>query len=230
MIRKYYLNFDGSLGEFIKLHRVKQNIKARDLSRELGKGDAYISQIENGRNKQPDYYLLVDIFKKIGIEEVKIEDYLESFEYLSPEREQELVDRQMHKYEMTVEEYKQYEESEKDIRNSNPEFFINTGDELLKEIINGRLKKINSILKDASIEESGKGFDLVKNIEQALINMQNNKKLYLFLQKFFDNNLSLLNEESLLKVLNTLYKETNKAEEENASWGKPTIKQPINQL
>ncbi|MCR1833170.1 helix-turn-helix domain-containing protein [Oceanobacillus caeni] len=227
---KYYLNFDGTIGEFIKLHRKKQKISARDLSRELGKGDAYISQIENGRNKNPDYDVVYSIFQKVGIDEDKIEDYLESFNYLSPEREQDLIDKQMHRYEMTAEEFKQYEESEREIRNSNPEYFINTGDGLLKEIINGRLNKINSILKDVSVEKSGEGFNLVKNLENTLNNMQNNKRLYLFIQKLFDNNLSLLDEDSFVRILNTLYDEMNKAEEENASWGKPNIKQKINKL
>lgn len=230
MVKKYYLDYDGTLGDFIKLNRKKQNIKARDLSRSLGKGDAYISQIENGRNKNPDFNILYEIFKHIGIEEDKIEDFLETFNYLSPEREQELIDQQMHRYEMRLEDYIQHEESEKEIRNSNPEFFISTGDELLEEIINGHLKKINTILKDVSTEKTGEGFNLVKNIEHTFTNMQNNKNLYLFLQKFFDNNLSLLNEDSLVKVLNVLYEEINKAEEENASWGKPTIKQPLNKL
>ncbi|WP_208975868.1 hypothetical protein [Oceanobacillus kimchii] len=43
------------------------------------------------------------------------------------------------------------------------------------------------------------------------------------MQKFSDNNLSLLGEDDLVEVLNTLYKVMNIAEEENSSWGAPTI-------
>ena len=39
---------------FFKLYRKEMGINARDLSRELGKGDAYISQIESGRIKNVD--------------------------------------------------------------------------------------------------------------------------------------------------------------------------------
>ncbi|MCT1576182.1 hypothetical protein M3E13_07825 [Oceanobacillus kimchii] len=129
----------------------------------------------------------------------------------------------MSRYEITKDEYRQYEKLEKEERDSYPELFINTDNELLKEIISGRLNKIHSILKDLSVEKASKGFNLVKNFEFTLTNMQNNKKLYLFLQKFSDNNLSLLGEDDLVEVLNTLYKVMNIAEEENSSWGAPTI-------
>ncbi|WP_167751345.1 helix-turn-helix domain-containing protein [Lentibacillus salicampi] len=230
MTRKYYLNFDGTLGEFIKQHRKAKKINARDLSFELGKGAAYIYQIESERNKNPDYDNVYKIFKYIGIDEDKIEDYLESFGLMSPEREQELINKQMQQNELTYDEYQQHEENEKEIRNSHPEYFINTDDELLKEIINDRLEIINSILKEVSLEKTGEGFKLVKNIEQTLTNMKSNKKLYMFMQRLFDNNLSLLNEDSLVKVLNELYKEMNEAEKENAAWGEPIIKQSIDKL
>ncbi|GEL75790.1 helix-turn-helix domain-containing protein [Tenuibacillus multivorans] len=230
MTTKYHLNFDGTIGEFIKLHRKKQKIKARDLSRELGKGDAYISQIENNRNNKPDFDILYSIFEKLGIDEERIEDYLESFGYISPEREEQLIQQELKKYEVTDEEYQQYLDSEKQVRVDHPEEFLNSNDQLITEIIGEYLKNITSTLQSLSYDKSGKGFNMVKNIETTLTDMQKNKHLFIFIQRLFDNNLDLLDEKGMVKVINTLYEEMNRVEEQNTAWGEPTIKNQIKEL
>jgi transcriptional regulator with XRE-family HTH domain len=42
-------------GHYVQSLRIEKNIGSRELSKMLGKSSAYISQLEQGRNKNPDY-------------------------------------------------------------------------------------------------------------------------------------------------------------------------------
>ncbi|WP_273129952.1 helix-turn-helix domain-containing protein [Bacillus weihaiensis] len=81
----------------VKAFRTKRNINARDLSRKLGKGDAYISQIENKRIKTPDYETAYEILKHIGVDENDIPRFLDHYrilpkDYVPEPGEQVLLD------------------------------------------------------------------------------------------------------------------------------------------
>ncbi|MFB4472177.1 helix-turn-helix domain-containing protein [Oceanobacillus caeni] len=226
-MQKYYLDFNGSIGDFIKQHRKAKKINSVDLSKELGKSGAYISQIENGHNKKPDYDMLVNIFKRIGIPEDRIEDYLEAFGFLSPQREEMEIQRAIEKQNMSFEEYKEIQKQEDEFFRENHDNF-NNGDVLLEDIFKSDITRINSNLKRIAFGDS-KGFNFLRNIEKTFNDMPRNHSLYLFMLRFFENDLNGLDEQGMIKVINTLYDEINRIEKDS-SWGEPKLKEQINKL
>ena len=77
---------ENKLGSVVKYYRKKKKINSQELSKSLGKSGAYISQIENGHNKNPDYNTLLELFRKLGIAEENLEMYLEALGFKSPEK------------------------------------------------------------------------------------------------------------------------------------------------
>lgn len=231
MTDKYYLNYSGSIGDFIKEHRKAKKINSVDLSKELGKSVAYISQIEHGHNKKPDFNTLYEIFKRIGIEEDRIEDYLESFGFMTPEREQARIQEQIGRQNMSIEEYEELQKQEDEYFRKHHQMF-NNGDDLLKEIFNSDINRINLILSRIAFNNTKEGFNFVRNLENTFSNMTKDNNLYKFLLLLFDDNLDILDEKGILNVINTLYEEINRCQRESP-WGiSPTMKpkQPINKL
>ncbi|MGG3623841.1 helix-turn-helix transcriptional regulator [Bacillus gobiensis] len=241
-MNKYVLNFDGSIGEFIKLHRKARRINSIELSKSIGKSDAYISHIENGRNKKPDYATLFEIFKKIGIDEKKIEDYLEHFFIFSPEREahdmemaiarasepptdEEIAFWEEQERQFLLDEEAQYEKFQKK-SNSNSQ----NGNYLVEDIIKEDIISINSVLDSITEHDLSNAFDLIKGISNSFDEMSTNITLYKFLIKFFSERLSSLDNEGMIKVLNVLYEELNRIDREKTAFGKPKQRKLIKQL
>ncbi|MDG4850869.1 helix-turn-helix domain-containing protein, partial [Peribacillus frigoritolerans] len=77
----------NNFGRDIKALRIKRKIGSRELSRLIGKAEAYISQLERGLIKKPDYNTAFAIMKHLGWEEKNIPDLLDSYYQIqSPER------------------------------------------------------------------------------------------------------------------------------------------------
>ena len=68
-----------SFGEYVKSIRIRQGIGSRELSSLVGKGVSYISQIESGRNKNPDYTSSYVILKTLGLTDEDTEDTLNKY-------------------------------------------------------------------------------------------------------------------------------------------------------
>lgn len=86
-----------SFGDMVKSIRTRKNINARDLSRQLGKGDAYISQIENKRIKAPDYETALELLRHLDVGEKDITLILNNYrilpkDYVPKPGEQVLLD------------------------------------------------------------------------------------------------------------------------------------------
>lgn len=241
MTQKYYLNFKGSIGDFIKQHRQAKKINSVDLAKKLGKGNAYVSQIEHGHNKKPDFYVLYTLFKQIGIEQDRIEDYLEHFGFLSPEREEAELQRAIDTQNISMEEAEEIQKADdeyyKKIEERDNNFVANKyleslnqndsrekneagdGNDLVNEIIKADLKNINDFIYKVSFDKDKQGIKFARNVSNALGNMKKKKEVYNFMLRFFDNDFSVLDEQALLKTINTLNEETNKKYEELKSWG-----------
>lgn len=231
MAIEYRLNFDGSLGDFIKQNRKANKINSVDLSKELGKSVAYISQIEHGHNKKPDFDNLYEIFKRIGIDENKIEDYLEHFGFMTPEREEAKIQEEIERQNISSEEYEQIQKQERDFLD-NHEINISNDDDLLRDIFNSDINRINSTLSRIVYNNNKEGFKFIRNLESILSNMTNDNNLYQFLLLFSDNDLDVLDEKGMIKVINILHEEMNRSQKESP-WGvSPTtkFKQPIDKL
>ncbi|WP_419893618.1 helix-turn-helix domain-containing protein [Oceanobacillus kimchii] len=254
----YHLNYDGTIGDFIREYRKASKISSRELAKLVGKSSGYVSQVESGRNKNPDYNVLFNIFKTIGVPNDRIENYLDSFGFVSPEREELLIQDAIHRQNMSIEEYEEMQRHEDEFweRHSDemndPNYLTaktieemegseqdnnrsasSDGTQLLKEIFNSDINRINSSLSRIAFDNSAKDFKFIRNLESILSTMTKDSNMYKFLLLFFDNNLDLLDEEGMVKVINTLYKELNRYQKE-APWGIPPtkekLKQPINKL
>jgi transcriptional regulator with XRE-family HTH domain len=79
----------------LRLIREKADMGSKELSRLIGKGDAYISQIENGRIKNVDYETAFQILKAVNFKEDQIEDTLDWYGIKSPEREKAEVESEL---------------------------------------------------------------------------------------------------------------------------------------
>lgn len=64
-----------NLGEFIKNKRYKKDISGRELSRRSGISQAYLSQIETGKNENPTRYILSKLSKGLGVSYSEISGY-----------------------------------------------------------------------------------------------------------------------------------------------------------
>lgn len=228
----YLLHFEGTIGDYIKFWRKRKNINSIELSKKIGKSDAYISHIENGRNKKPDYHALYEAFKVLGIDEEKIEDYLEHFGFISPEREAQEVQMYIDRMEngpseVELEEWENRAEFEKGKYKSDNSW---TADALLEDIIEENIKSINNVFKKVTEHDISNGYELIVGISKSFDAMSKNIILYNFMVKFFSENLSSLDNKGLIKVLNTFYEELNRIDRENNAFGKPRQRQLINKL
>ncbi|MEC1734010.1 helix-turn-helix transcriptional regulator [Bacillus mojavensis] len=236
-MNRYVLNFDGTIGDFIKAWRKRKKINSIELSKEVGKSDAYISQIENNRNKKPDYDTLYKIFQKLGIEEDRIEDYLDHFGYWSPEKwehaeaeaeAQEERQKQLYNDPSYIERELKYLNN--DVVSSNRSRISNNGFDLIKEKSNEYVGEVAEVLENIVYEPSGKGFEIVSGLNKLTSEMIINKQLFNFTSKLFNSDLSRLDEQGMLKVLNTVIEETNRINKEKTAFGKPKIIKPIKSL
>ncbi|WP_242730177.1 helix-turn-helix domain-containing protein [Bacillus altitudinis] len=76
------------LKDFIRIKRAVMNISSSDLSRTLGKNRSYVSQIENGYNKKPEYLTMKKMFGHLGLAEDEIEITLRHFNIIPTLEEQ----------------------------------------------------------------------------------------------------------------------------------------------
>ncbi len=80
-------------GVELKKIRTNAGVSSKSLSTKVGKAVTYVSQLENGKIKSPDYSTSYLLLKELGIEESKIEGFLDHFGFISPEREQANLSR-----------------------------------------------------------------------------------------------------------------------------------------
>ncbi|MCM3444354.1 helix-turn-helix domain-containing protein [Metabacillus halosaccharovorans] len=241
----YRPNFDGDIGEYLHLLRRSKKVNSTDLSKAVGKSAAYISQIENGRNKNPDYKTMYEILKHLGIEENKIEDYLLHFYIKSPEREaweekQAILAMQPPTEEDFEEWQKQaefHEEQEKqDIHDGKVDqvfkkYFDETSeDDLVYDMIKENIKHMVYVFDDMVEHDLNNAFDLITGLGKVFDEVPTNENLYKFMIKLFSTKVPSLDEKGMLKVLNTLYEELNRVETERTKFGKPQLRQPIKEL
>lgn len=77
-----------AFGIEIKKLRKKVGIASKELSQQVGKAVTYVSQLERGLIKKPDYLTAYQLLKRLEIDEKKIDGLLDYFGIKSPEREQ----------------------------------------------------------------------------------------------------------------------------------------------
>ncbi|MGG3103631.1 hypothetical protein SRCM101294_00087 [Bacillus amyloliquefaciens] len=231
-----YLNkfpdFDGDLKDYIRVMRAYKNISSTKLSEMIGKNRAYISQIENGHNKNPEYETLYKIFKILGVKEENIESYLYHFNILSPEllkhEEEIFIARTENKDEHYYEAMAELEENNEDFISEARANY--NGNDLMEDMSKAYISEINEVLKVIFDEPSGKGFGIVQGLNKLTGSMTKNKLLYNFTSLILNKDLSLLDESGMIRVLNVLIEELNRREQETTAFGKPRFIEPVRSL
>ncbi|QWU16209.1 Helix-turn-helix [Paenibacillus sophorae] len=74
-------------GQELKRIRTTTGISSKVLSSKVGKAVTYVSQLENGKIKNPDYNTCYALLNELGVDESKIEGILDFFGFISPEKE-----------------------------------------------------------------------------------------------------------------------------------------------
>ncbi|MFD1675966.1 helix-turn-helix domain-containing protein [Alicyclobacillus fodiniaquatilis] len=72
-------------GREVKRVRIQAGISSRQLSSKVGKASAYVSQLERGFIRNPDYDTCCKILEQLGINEDQIDIVLEHFGIVSPQ-------------------------------------------------------------------------------------------------------------------------------------------------
>lgn len=85
------INFASEL----KRLRTFAGISTKTLSTKVGKAVTYVSQIENGKIKNPDYSTCYALMKEIGMDVNEIEGFLDYFGIIAPEREHANIKHQI---------------------------------------------------------------------------------------------------------------------------------------
>ncbi|WP_175637912.1 helix-turn-helix domain-containing protein [Metabacillus schmidteae] len=65
-----------TFGDFIRGLRLKNRISSRDLSSKIGKSFAYVSQLERGNIKKPDYETAYQLLEYLNVNQSEINDIL----------------------------------------------------------------------------------------------------------------------------------------------------------
>ncbi|PAC78499.1 hypothetical protein CHI11_06305 [Bacillus velezensis] len=223
-INKFY--FDGDLKDFIRTRRAFKNISSTKLSEMIGKNRAYISQIENGHNKNPDYETMYKIFQILGVDENDIEPQLYHFNVISPERlryEEENFETEMDKpeeyYLAMAEEFTRRLDEEDTITKQDAD----SAALLREDMTNEHIKLISKRLEKMGDDPSGRGYQIIDGLDRNIRSSFNDKNLYRFLACFFNLDISRLDEKGLLRILNTLIEETNRINKEKIAFGEPKI-------
>jgi transcriptional regulator with XRE-family HTH domain len=69
-----------TFGNTLKTFREAAKIGSKQLSRMVDKSEAYVSQVENGRNKNPDYETAFKLMECLGHPKHEIKDFLEFYD------------------------------------------------------------------------------------------------------------------------------------------------------
>jgi transcriptional regulator with XRE-family HTH domain len=205
----------GAFAKYLKIHRNKAGISSKDLARMVGKGSAYVSQIENGRNKKPDYQTAYNLLKIIGINEERIEDILLNFEIISPERlaEEQLIEEESIRREIELANDQEYQESliERQIEwlNSIEQESHNKNDEIFEEL---------SFFINQNIDIDAFN-NTIDNLHSLVMSMRKNYDDYHFFTKLFKRDLTEFSKESKKRIIEVIAEEYVKSEKQKGGFG-----------
>lgn len=211
----------NNFGIDIKALRTKRGIGSRELSRLIGKAETYISQLERGLIKKPDYETSYNILKHLGFTESSIDGFLNNFYQIkSPERiesEAEEVANWEEKRAAEIEEM--WLRGQEEIINE-PEYQehllnekINFESKWMKELYSQLESKNDEIKRELlfNIKTNMKTFEsVIENLHSLIISMRNDKGNFDFFVGLFENDLTILNDESKEKILKVVNEEKAK--------------------
>ncbi|MFJ7993287.1 helix-turn-helix domain-containing protein [Peribacillus frigoritolerans] len=213
----------NNFGRDIKALRTKRKIGSRELSRLIGKAETYISQLERRLIKKPDYDTAYDIVKHLGFTESGIDEFLYNFyqikspEMIEAESEQAAIWEETRADEIEkiwiqrhegIDNAPNYQANNKSTNN-----MVNFESQWMMELV-GKLERKNEEIKEElsfNIDKNAQTFEnVITNLHSLLTSMRKDRGNFNFFVGLFENDSSLLNEESKDKILKTLKEEIEK--------------------
>ncbi|MBT2727487.1 helix-turn-helix domain-containing protein [Bacillus sp. ISL-75] len=214
----------NNFGRDIKALRTKRGVGSRELSRLLGKAETYISQLERGLIKKPDYNTAFAILKHLGFTESGIDEFLDNFYQIkSPERiasESEEVANWEEKRAAEIEEMwiQRQEEMDTDTDQEYPNVTLKNGKINLESQwmmdLYEKMEEINEEIKKElsfNINKNMQTFEpVIKNLYSLITSMRKDRTNFDLFVGLFENDLSVLTIECKDKILKSVKEETNK--------------------
>ncbi|MDM5257060.1 helix-turn-helix domain-containing protein [Bacillus toyonensis] len=217
----------SNFGRDIKALRTKRKIGSRELARLIGKAETYISQLERGLIKKPDYDIAYAIMEHLGWEEENIEDFLYDFYHIkSPERieaEAEEVENWEEQRALEIEEMwvQRQEELVSDTDNQESKLTHTRKNFESKWMVDLReqLERKNREIKEEfsfNIDKNIQTFEnVINNLHSLLTSMREDRENFNFFIGLFENDLTNLGQESKDKILKAVKEEINKHNQNN---------------
>ncbi|MFE7816733.1 helix-turn-helix domain-containing protein [Priestia megaterium] len=212
----------NNFGRDIKALRTKKNIGSRELSRLIGKAETYISQLERGLIKKPDYNTAYDIMKHLKFTDDTIEDFLYNFYQIkSPQRmkfDEEEIENWEEKRAVEIEEMlcKKSQNTETNQDHQACKFEadrLNITSKWMIELIQKLDEKNEEIKRELTfnIEKNAQTFEsVIENLHSLITSMRKNRENFNFFVGIFKDDLSVLSEESKEKILKAVKEEVRK--------------------
>lgn len=194
-------------GKELKTWREVARLSSRELSRRVGKAVTYVSQLERGLIKTPDYQTCYMLLKEVGIEESKIEEILNVFNIKSPERlrEEELIEQHW----IATEERRMRED---------PEGYMEYKYEQALYVESVRLKEINDRLHQTLNVLIERDFSKAETVMDNLDDLIRHKDDFSFFCSLFGydySSLSLEERDTLLQTIGRFFAESGQKKEEH---------------
>ncbi|WP_038112167.1 helix-turn-helix domain-containing protein [Tuberibacillus calidus] len=191
-----------NFGQTLRYLRKKAKIGSRELSRKIGKGDAYVSHIENGRIKNLDYETAYQLLKNVGYEESEINGFLEIFGIVDPELEEDLLKQLIKK------------DEEKQRVLSDPDYQVSQFDDWYyedKKTLYNLLDNINKSLKNLIDHDYSLAYEIIKNLNNLVLPRTKEEfKFFRELMSFDYSDFSFSDEdrEKIIKYIKQLTKQS----------------------
>lgn len=218
----------NNFGRDIKALRTKRKIGSRELSRLVGKAETYISQLERGLIKKPDYNTAFAIMKYLDFTESEIEKFLYNFYQIkSPEMieaESKEVANWEEKRAAEIEEMwsQRHEGIDTDphyqANNKSKNHMVNFESQWMMELV-GKLERKNDEIKEElsfNIDKNAQTFEnVITNLHSLLTSMRRDRGNFNFFVGLFENDLSVLKEENKNNILKAVNEEIDKHNQSN---------------
>lgn len=164
-------------GKELKAIRNKVKYPTKTLSTKVGKSTAYVSQLERGLIKNPDYDTCFKLLKELAFPTDKIEDFLYTFDIVSEKRKAFEIEANIQRLK-SIEELQ--ESGDEDFyKNNYPYLFDNEHDVL-------RLKNLNNNISNVFESLIEKDFTRAEKVINNISKLTKSRKSFNFLCSLFE--------------------------------------------
>lgn len=167
------------VGNELKRLRSMAHVSSRELSKRVGKAPAYVSQLERGLIKIPDFSTCYSLFKLLGVDEDRIENMLQHFGIAPPRQLAQQI------------EWAERQADEEDFKHKT-NFYRRKFVRLEQSV-----RSIDKVLYDLIEDDLDKADTVITN----LLVLTEEEKDFEFLCDMFEHDLSKLKRKNQLKIL-----------------------------